>query len=97
MPYNYAISLFTRDPDLGRHVVFCIGSIGEPSTREVLTQALSVEKDACVRAFITATLEALNNKQESGQFGSADRLKWHGRYARHYHHRAVPSLHPVES
>ncbi|HEU4931422.1 MAG TPA: HEAT repeat domain-containing protein, partial [Pyrinomonadaceae bacterium] len=70
----------TRDPRLRRHVVFCIGWLGGPTARKVLAQALAVENDTCTRSFITATLEALSNKQKPNQITSSDRLRWYGSF-----------------
>lgn len=80
MPNLEAALMKTRDPVLRRHVVFCIGWVGGPSARKVLTHALSVENDACVRSFISATLMALNNKHQPNQITSSDRLKWYGAF-----------------
>ena len=80
MPNLEAALRKTRDPSLRRHIVFCIGWLGGPSTRKVLTEALSVENDPCARSFISATLVALNNKHHPNQITSSDRLKWYAAF-----------------
>ena len=80
MPNLEAALRKTSDPYLRRHVVFCIGWVGGPGARKVLTQAVSVEDDPCVRSFISATLIALNNKQQPNRITSSDRLKWYAAF-----------------
>jgi hypothetical protein len=68
-----------QDPDrlMRRYAAFCVASIGGPSAKRVLREALVSESDQCVGAFIRASLDAFNNKTLPDYISSEKRTKWY--------------------
>jgi hypothetical protein len=80
LPKLDAVLRQNPDRNTRRYAAFCIASIGGPSAKRVLKQSVATESDHCVAAFITASLEAFNNKILPDHIVSENRTRWYGTF-----------------
>ena len=72
-------AVFRQSPDgrMRRYAVFCLAQIGGSSSKKALKEALDSESDKCVKMFITATINAFQNKTLPDHITSENRTKWY--------------------
>lgn len=78
LPKLEAVLQHSNDPNLRHYSVFCITSIGGLVARRILMEALPTESNACVRSFITASLDALDSS--TLQIAPDRRAKWYAAF-----------------
>ena len=65
-----------QNANMRKLAVFCIASIGGPSAKQALAEALPKENDTCVNGFIQFTLKSFDNTRRPNHVRSEDVVKW---------------------
>lgn len=68
-----------HSPRLRMDSVYCLSSIGGPSAVQALKEALPLQTDRCVKGFVQASIEALDNAQQQ----LIDTNKWFSAFLCH--------------
>jgi HEAT repeat protein len=80
IPKLAAVLMHSSDRNIRRCAVFCISQIGGPTAVRTLKQAFPSESDQCVRKFIRASINALDNQRLPNHITSQDRTKWYSTF-----------------